>query len=122
MRYASLALLFALSTIPSTQADSLGRLFYTSEQRAQMEQERARNATAENEPPSSVLTVNGIVQKRGGKRTVWINGTAHNSGYSGEPSAEAVTVPGKSPPIKVKVGQKLLLDNATLQSSQAPIE
>ena len=122
MRHILLAISLTLPTASSTQAGNLGRLFFTPEQRAQLEQECVRNATAGDGLHSSVLAVSGIVQKRGGTRTVWINGTAHDSGYGGEPSAEAVTVPGKSPPIKVKVGQKLLLNNAMSRSSHASTE
>lgn len=104
----------------SAQAGSLGRLFFTPEQRAQLEQNRTRkatanatgDATAEDGYSPSVLTVNGIVQKKGGARTVWINGVAQNAGNSDErsPEAQPVAVPGQSQPVKVKVGQKLLLD------------
>lgn len=115
--------LFAGFISPAAQADSLGRLFFTPEQRAQLESGQARKpaatatattaATAEEGGSTTVLTVNGIVQKQGGGRTVWINGVAQNAGNSDERSPEsmAVAVPGKSQPVKVKVGQKLLLDN-----------
>ncbi len=113
MRYAALILLLALSTATSTQASGLGRLFFTPQQRAQLEHERTRNATAAEGPFSSVLTVNGIVQKKGGTRTVWINGVAQNAGNSDErnPESVPVSVPGKPQSVKVKVGQKLLLDS-----------
>ena len=117
MRHITLVLLFAIFLAPSAQAGSLGRLFFTPEQRAQLEYNRARNAaaaaTAEEGDTTSVLMVNGIVQKHGGGRTVWINGKAQNAGNSDERSPEslAVAVPGKAQPVKVKVGQKLLLDN-----------
>jgi hypothetical protein len=96
----------------SAQAGNLGRLFFTPEQRAQLEHKRTRNATTAEVPSSSVLTVNGIVQRHGGARTVWINGVAQNAGNSDERSPEAlpVSVPGQSHPVKVKVGQKLILN------------
>lgn len=128
--------LAAAMIAPPAQADSLGRLFFTPEQRVQFEQARARKASgdagsaaqkeyvapkkpenieaAEEETgASSVLTVNGIVQKRGGGRTVWINGVAQNADGSGEraPESLAVTVPGKMQPVRVKVGQQLLLES-----------
>ena len=71
---------------------------------------------------NSVLTVNGIVQQHGGARTVWINGKAQNSNHGGESASETVAVPGKAPTIKIKVGQKLLLDTAAPQSAPAPSE
>ena len=128
MRYISLILLLILFTAPSTQAGSLGRLFFTPEQRVKLEHERTRkaaastrNATAEDES-SSVLTINGIVQKKGGARTVWINGVAQSAGNSDESNPEAlpVSVPGQSRPVKVKVGQKLILDQPAQQNPPAP--
>jgi len=105
------ALLLACLGIPAAHAGSLGRLFFTPEQRAQLDYNYARNAPAEGDA-SPFLTVNGIVQKNGGPRTVWINGVSQAAGNRGErnPAEETVTVPGKSHPVKVKVGQKILLD------------
>lgn len=118
--YIALFLLASL-TAPAAQASSLGRLFFTPEQRAQLEDARARNAATE-EGATSVLVVNGIVQKQGGGRTVWINGVAQNAGNSDERSPEAVpvAVPGKSKPVKVKVGQRLQLNQPAQQNLSAP--
>ncbi|GEM_PF-738733 len=117
LTHIGITLLLALSTATFAQAAELGRLFFTPEQRAQLEQNRTRNATAnataEDElSSSSVLTVNGIVQKKGGARTVWINGVARSAGNSDErsPGSVPVSVPGQAQPVKLKVGQKLLLD------------
>ncbi len=120
VNYISLFLLASL-TAQGAQAGSLGRLFFTPEQRAQLDGARARDAAAE-EGTSSVLAVNGIVQKQGGGRTVWINGVAQNAGNSDErsPAAVPVAVPGKSQPVKIKVGQRLLLDQPALQNQPAP--
>lgn len=120
VNYVSLFLLTSLAA-QAAQAGSLGRLFFTPEQRAQLDDARARNAAAE-EGTSSVLAVNGIVQKQGGGRTVWINGVAQNAGNSDERSPEAVpvAVPGKSQPVKIKVGQRLLLDQPAQQNQPAP--
>lgn len=96
----------------SVQAEGLGRLFFTPEQRAQLDQHRLQNTSSSSSDGSSVLTVNGIVQKHGGGRTVWINGVPHAAGKSDDdhPATVPVTIPGKSDPVKVKVGQKLLLE------------
>ena len=106
-----------------THADAarLGRLFFTPQQRIDLEYTNSRNAPAEG-GSASVLTVNGIVQKHGGVRTVWINGVPQKAGNSDERSPEAlpVAVPGKSQPVKIKVGQKLLLDQPAQQNSVTP--
>lgn len=102
------ALLFAC--IPAANADPLGRLFFTAEQRKQLDYAYARAAADGNS--SAILTVNGIVQKDGGARTVWINGVSQNADHSGErnPIAQTVNVPGKPRPVKLKVGDKMLLN------------
>ncbi len=113
-------------TLPTAQASNLGlgRLFFTPEQRTQFDHPPAPKASADSgrESVLTVLTVNGIVQKHSGARTVWINGVAQAAGNSDERSPEAlpVTVPGKSQPVKVKVGEKLLLEQAIKQTLPAP--
>ncbi len=120
MRLFTTLLLFAIFPVSSIQADSLGRLFFTPEQRAQLEYNHARNATADGSDSFSMLMVNGIVQQHGGARTVWINGAAKNTGHDGDSVTETVAVPGRTQPIKIKVGEKLLLDTTAPQSSPAP--
>lgn len=106
---------------PTAHAARLGRLFFTPEQRAQLDNDYARNATIDG-GSSSVLMVNGIVQKHGGARTVWINGVPQKAGNSDErsPGTLPVAVPGKSQPVKIKVGQKLLLDQPVQHNPSTP--
>lgn len=104
-------ILLSSSGVSIADAASLGRLFFTPEQRAQLDYVYARNAPAEGNA-SPALTVNGIVQKQGGARTIWINGVAQNAdtGEERNPTVQTVTVPGKSRPLKLKVGERILLD------------
>lgn len=87
-------------------ADELGRLFFTPQQRAQLEQAQSGNGVTRHE-----VMVNGIVQKHGGNRTVWIDGVAQPAGRSDEQSPESFSVKalGQHQPLTVKVGQKILL-------------
>ncbi len=114
-------ILLASLIAPAAHATRLGRLFFTPEQRTQLEYDYART-TAVGGDSSSVLMVNGIVQKHGGARTVWINGVPQKAGNSDERSPEAlpIAVPGKSQPVKIKVGQKILLDQPAQQNPTAP--
>ena len=114
-------ILLACST--AANADNLGRLFFTPAQRAQLDYNYARNAPAEGNS-SSVLTVNGIVQKHGGARTVWINGVPQSAGKSNESTAttQTVTIPGKSHPVKIKVGEKILLDQPAPTRQDIPVQ
>lgn len=110
---------FVLIAAPLTYAEELGRLFFTPAQRAQFERPQQKNGDSPNN--ASVLTVNGIVQKHGGERTVWINGVPQIAGRSDElaPESLPVAVPGQSKPVKVKVGQKLILDQPAQQNTPA---
>jgi hypothetical protein len=114
-KYSLAFLLLTLSSLfPTAQAGELGRLFFTPQQRQQLEfQETSNNNSGENGHRNYII-VNGVVQKHGGSRTVWINGTAQpaEQGNDKTPSAATVAVPGKSQPIHLKVGQRLLLDSA----------
>lgn len=113
MRRTTIALLLVAFFAPDAWAGSLGRLFFTPEQRAQIEYRHAHDTSAEGNSPS-VLMINGIVRKHGGARTVWINGVAQSAGSdTGQAShIQTVTVPGKTQSVKIKVGQKLLLDES----------
>jgi hypothetical protein len=105
-------LLLTLSGLaPTAQAGELGRLFFTPQQRQQMEFQGTSTRSAEDGRRNYII-VNGVVQKHGGNRTVWINGTAQATepGNDRTPSTVPVTVPGKSQPVQLKVGQKLLLE------------
>jgi hypothetical protein len=111
-RYSLTFLLLTLCGIfPNAQAGELGRLFFTPQQRQQLEFQETNSVDSERR---NYIIVNGVVQKHGGSRTVWINGTAQpaEQGDDKTPSAATVAVPGKSQPIHLKVGQRLLLDSA----------
>lgn len=101
---------FGLNASLPANAEGLGRLFFTPEQRAQLEQDRSQST----DPGDShrVLTVNGIVQKHGGARTVWINGIAQpaTGGDERAPESLSIAVAGHAQPVKLKVGQKLLVN------------
>ena len=116
------AALFSAISIPAAEAGQLGRLFFTPEQRSRLDYAHARDAAAEGDT-SSILTVNGIVQKNGGARTVWVNGVAQSNDHGERnTTAQSVTIPGKSRPVKLKVGDKILLDQPTPGSQNSASE
>jgi len=102
---------FTLTAATSINAEELGRLFFTPQQRAMLE--RGQQPDADN-PAGSIesLTVSGIVQKDGGERTVWINGVPQIAGKSDTlaPESVPVAIPGQAQPVKIKVGQKVQLN------------
>lgn len=97
----------------SAFGEVLGRLFFTPEQRRQLETIGIEHKASGNNMYS--LTVNGIVQKHGGKRTVWINGVSQLAGSSDEksPASYPLDVPGVNKPVRVKVGQKVSIDSVS---------
>jgi len=93
-------------------AEELGRLFFTPEQRTRLESGQQQDDHAPGNTRS--LTVNGIVQKHGGQRTIWINGMPQPAGKGDErtPESVAVAVPGQSQPVRAKVGQRIVINPA----------
>lgn len=109
----TLLLLLGLASI--AQAGELGRLFNSPQQRKQLEfQENSSNNSSSEEGSvrRNSITVNGIVQKKGGNRTIWVNGVEQEAGPADgkNPSAASVNVPGKDRPVQMKVGERLLLE------------
>ncbi len=138
-----LILSFALSGISFTQAasDDFGRLFTTPEERRKLQ--TLRNARPEVrveevtevfieetvgeivQPDLEGITLNGLVYRKGGKSTVWLNGT---NSYEGNLASEyfrinagdidsekvSVTVPDVDLEFDLKVGQTYEPNDGTL--------
>ncbi len=129
-----LILSFALSGIPYVQAasDDFGRLFTTPEERRKLQTLRnanpivkiekfpevfiEENVEAIEQPDIEGITLNGIVYRKGGKSTVWLNGTNSYEGNlaseyfrinAGDINSEkvSVTVPDVGLEFDLKVGQ-----------------
>lgn len=111
-------LLVLFGLLPAAQAGELGRLFYTPQQRQQLEYQESSNSSADGGNRNYII-VNGVVQKQGGKRTVWINGAPQAAvrGNDKTPASVPVTVPGKSQPVQLKVGQRLLMGTSPPQNT-----
>ena len=106
---ALLAFLLALTPIASAQESSqpLGRLFFTPERRQILDRQRQLNIQEKQEVPEDpTLTINGVVTRSSGKRTVWINGVSQNENDN---STGVVVIPNKKDPGKV-----------TVQSNESP--
>lgn len=106
-------LAIALITLSATaQATELGRLFFSQSERTQLERQHVLSADEAGDDSRSLL-VNGMIQRDGGKRIIWINGEQQKAGSadSRTPASVPVILPGKSAPVKVKVGQRLMLDS-----------
>lgn len=97
------ALLAAFATAAAAQA--LGRLFFTPEQRAELD--ARRKARVPDKPAAAVVVesphtrLDGYVKRAGGKSTVWLNGEAVPLGAA---SAGAQIYPGRGKSNAVSVG------------------
>ena len=94
-----------LAGMHSAQAQELGRLFFTPEQRAALD--ARRKARVPDKPAAAPTTespitrVNGAVARSGGRSTVWVNGEMIPEGAQpgsariapGAPSAGRVSIP-----------------------------
>ena len=74
-RHALALALACLLALPSAQAQDagLGRLFFSAEKRAQMDQQRLYNVRETQTLEGATVTLNGTVIRSSGRRTVWIN-------------------------------------------------
>ncbi|MDP1636109.1 MAG: hypothetical protein Q8L69_15690 [Gallionellaceae bacterium] len=108
-----ISLLAALLTgAAASGADELGRVFFTPEQRAGLEHKKLQGEHPGNS--SRTLAVNGIVQRHGGERTVWINGVPQPADKSDErsPDSVSIAITGQPKQTRVKVGQKVIINPA----------
>lgn len=104
----------------NSNAAELGRLFYTPQQRTQLEAQQASGAVTDG-GKRNFIVINGVIQKQGGNRIVWLNGEAQTPVRSNDnPASIDVAVPGKTKHIQVKVGQRLMLDTPATSESGAP--
>ncbi|RLJ63750.1 hypothetical protein [Sulfurisoma sediminicola] len=128
----SLPLLLALLAVSGTAAaqnggsggTTLGRLFFTPEKRATLERQRQLNIQETQTLEGATMSLDGVVVRSSGKRTVWINRRAQNdraapAGVTAELGSrqpgQAVLQAGEETPARLKVGEAI--NRATRESS-----
>jgi len=113
----------------------LGRLFFTPEQRATLDNARKQNIRSEigseNEqqaaPVPQNISVNGVVRRSDGKSTVWINNRAVTDRLTGGISVSTgkndgrvkLTMPESGRSVDLKVGQTVEIVSGTIEESYA---
>ena len=103
----ALALLGVLAA-PSCAQDAtpaLGRLFFSAEQRQMLDRQRQLNIK-EAVAADPTLTIDGVVTRSSGQRTVWINGVAVASARRDDPAQVVVQAAGAKP-VKARVGDSI---------------
>lgn len=93
-----LALICLALMAAHAQADALGRLFYTPEQRRQLER-GAADGTAPH-------MLKGIVQTHGGRRTIWLGDRVESHTGNAHQSSQLVIGPDNTA-VRVKVGESV---------------
>ena len=98
----AIALLALFLAAAAAQADELGRLFFTPEQRAALD---ARRKARMPDSPASVVAapvtrVDGFVKRSTGPSTIWINGE-----WTTESAPEAPRIIEPAPSVSVSVGE-----------------
>ena len=100
--------LLAVATGQVAAQQNLGRLFFTEQQRLDLDRRRQANIQETAVVVESTVTVNGQVSRSSGRSTTWINGVPQES--SRKPLDPArVTLPGGegAPSVNLKIGQTL---------------
>lgn len=72
---AAIAGLLLAGRVGAAPAATLGRLFYTPEQRARLDRHGTAEPVAETVSSAEPRRVDGVVRRSGGTATVWIDGT-----------------------------------------------
>ncbi len=116
---AGLALIIACLAAPAAAATGkLGRLFFTPQQRQDLDRRRASNRTGEDAPQikKGPLTLDGRVQRSSGKTATWINGMPqYDSDGSRDPARITVVPNAGEPGVSLKVGQTYERSSGTVR-------
>jgi hypothetical protein len=102
------AFLLGVATGQVAAQDTLGRLFFTEQQRQDLDRRRQANIREGAVIVDSFVTINGQVSRSSGRSTTWINGVPQESARK-PPDPARVTVPGGegAPSVSLKIGQTL---------------
>ncbi len=130
------ALVIVSATSAAAEERSYGRLFFTPEQRQQLDAGRREAIANRNRPapakeapaapkaaPPQVVTLHGVVRRNDGETTVWVNGRPVSSRF-GDADIHAGTItrdsvgfdiPGAKRRVRLKVGQSVEATSGTIE-------
>jgi len=102
------ALAAGFAPLPAIAYENLGRLFFTPQQRQDLDRRRQANIQESAATAESLVTATGQVSRSSGKTTTWLNGVPlESSRLLRDPTR--VTLPGgeNEPSVTLKIGQTL---------------
>lgn len=104
-----LGMVLLLPSAPAVaQSASLGRVFYSPQQRQDMDRRRASNVASVAVTPDDIVTVNGRVARSSGKNTTWINGIAQDDAHPGPDAGRVMLRQSEEGPLlPLKTGETL---------------
>ena len=107
-RLFAVTFLLGVATGQVAAQQNLGRLFFTEQQRQDLDRRRQANIQETAAVVESTVTVNGQVSRSSGRSTTWINGVPQESARKPLDPAR-VTLPGGegAPSVSLKIGQTL---------------
>lgn len=101
-------------------ANEIGKLFFSPQQRQELDRRRELNIQEATVAVESLYTVNGHVSRSSGKTTTWINGASQHETYKPrDPSNIALQPLEDEPPVVIKVGQTLDKTSGTIRDGIA---
>lgn len=131
MKHIVIASTLALATF--AQAEGMGRLFFTPEQRVLLDNARGQKVKIEErmeEPAPEIVSLNGVVKRDDGRTTVWLNNRAvsdrqtvggvsiHPQGSASDPVLFAI--PQADRVVTLRVGQNLDVTTGQVVEPYAP--
>ena len=111
-------MLLSVAAPASAAADELGRLFFTPQQRQDLDRRRASNRAEEEAPQirEGPLTLDGHLQRSSGRTTTWVNGAPlYDESQPGRDAARVTVVPNVGVPgVSLKVGETYERSNGAI--------
>ena len=126
----ALSLILLVSLAPAAQGETLGRFFFTPQERQALDAQRAGLPAASAEAAPSALgpaiALQGLVKRSSGRFTVWINGVPYDETsarqlvHAPDRNARLVVAPPNARPLTLKPGQSADVQSGTVTDAYQP--
>ena len=94
-------------TVVSSETSEFGRLFFTPQQRQELDRRRQLNIQEVAVTNVDLVTVNGQIARSSGKSTTWINGVTQNDTFHGRDPSSVTLGENTESTITIRVGQTI---------------